>query len=95
MPSINKKQAYKPQKAKWIPNKLGTANGIIWKINSSKTIITFPGVPKEMYQMWKDIAKPYLRKYANLINHAAESKFPTCLVHVDKYEPKVEKLWIR
>ena len=63
MPRMNKKQAYKPLKAEWIPNKTGTANGIIWKVNQ-KIIITFPGVPKEMYQMWTDTAKPYLRKLA-------------------------------
>lgn len=62
MPDINKKQAYKPKGATWIPNKLGTANGIIWKIKS-KLIMTFPGVPSELHQMWKDTAKPYLRKH--------------------------------
>ncbi len=61
MPQMNKKQAYKPSPAKWISNKTGTANGIIWRVNK-KIIITFPGVPTEMYQMWKDTAKPYLRK---------------------------------
>lgn len=64
MPEINKKQAYKPKDAKWIPNKLGTANGIIWKIKSSKLILTFPGIPKELIQMWTDTAKPYLKKLA-------------------------------
>ncbi len=65
MPKINIKQAYRPKTAKWIPNKFGTANGIILetKKQDSKTIImTFPGVPFEMKQMWNDIAKPYLRK---------------------------------
>lgn len=71
MPKINKKQAYKPKGATWIPNKFGTANGIIWKVNfsnsklenqKSKIIMTFPGVPSELHQMWKDTAKPYLRK---------------------------------
>ena len=61
MPGINIKQAYKPKDAKWIPNKLGTANGIIWKAHN-KIILTFPGVPKEMYQMWNDTTKPYLKK---------------------------------
>lgn len=64
MPPMNKKQAYKPKNVKWISNKFGTANGIIWKWrkNPNKIILTFPGVPKEMYQMWNDTAKPYLRK---------------------------------
>lgn len=62
MPAMNKKQAYKPQDAKWIPNKFGTANGIAWKVNNQQLIMTFPGVPKEMIQMWSDSAKPYLKK---------------------------------
>ena len=61
MPKSNKKQAYKPKQAKWIDNKLGTANGVIWKTNS-KTIMTFPGVPRELKQMWKETAKPFLKK---------------------------------
>lgn len=72
MPEMNKKQAYKPKNVKWISNKFGTANGIIWEVRTRKEfeprtsnsalILTFPGVPKEMYQMWNDTAKPYLRK---------------------------------
>lgn len=62
MPDINKKQAYKPKDAKWIPNKIGTANGIIWKRKPNKIIITLPGVPHELEQMWNDTAKPYLKK---------------------------------
>ena len=62
MPPMNIKQSYKPKEAKWIQNKTGTANGIIWKIKSSKLILTFPGVPAELKQMWEDTAKPYLKK---------------------------------
>jgi nicotinamide-nucleotide amidase len=64
MPQMNTKQAYKPKSAKWIRNKLGTANGIIWKVqgSQSKIIMTFPGVPKELEEMWKDTAKPYLKR---------------------------------
>ena len=87
MPEMNIKQAYKSKNAKWIPNKLGTANGIIWKISASGRfsakggpayggetrpselpiphhvlILTFPGVPSEMKQMWTDAAVPYLKK---------------------------------
>lgn len=78
IPKINIKQAFKPKGAKWIKNKHGTANGIIWENRTShlasldasrsgpscpfKVIMTFPGVPSELYQMWKDTAVPYLRK---------------------------------
>ncbi len=61
MPSMNKKQAFKPESAKWIPNTNGTARGIIWKINK-KYILTFPGVPSELYSMWKKTVKPFLLK---------------------------------
>ncbi|MBI2996001.1 MAG: competence/damage-inducible protein A [Candidatus Melainabacteria bacterium] len=63
MPTMNIKQAYKPKDAKWIPNKLGTANGIKWRIRDGNVLImTFPGVPRELYHMWEDTAKPYLKK---------------------------------
>jgi len=111
MPPMNKKQAYKPKNAKWIPNKLGTANGIIWiftaggagreasrarnsvtklwrvpegdrprserwQENPNKVIITFPGVPSEMKQMWNDTTKPYLKKiFGKNILHSTTLKF--------------------
>jgi nicotinamide-nucleotide amidase len=83
MPAMNKKQAYKPIDAKWIPNENGTARGIIWDVgreslivnrisiregirstihNPQLTILTFPGVPSELYSMWNETAKPYLKK---------------------------------
>ncbi len=70
MPPMNKKQAYKPKNAKWIQNKLGTANGIIWRVRTPftfsishlATIITFPGVPFEMKHMWKHTIITYLKK---------------------------------
>ena len=79
MPPINKKQAYKPKNAKWIPNNLGTANGIILKPRrnlannvSTATIITFPGVPGEMKSMWQGTVKPYLKQISG--NTALYSK---------------------
>ena len=69
MPPMNKKQAYKPRNAKWIPNKLGTANGIIWKVKATPskcvTILTFPGVPSEMKHMWRSSVFKYLKKLSN------------------------------
>lgn len=64
MPPMNIKQSYKPKDAKWISNKTGTANGIIWQIKK-KIIITFPGVPAELKQMWEDTANPFLKKMKN------------------------------
>ncbi len=67
IPTSNYRQAYKPKQANWIANAAGTAKGIIWKIKTglskdSKLILTFPGVPSEMKDMWGKTAKPYLKK---------------------------------
>lgn len=57
----NRKQASIPVGAEILPNPLGTAPGIIWQPRPNLTILTFPGVPKEMYRMWQDTAVPYLK----------------------------------
>lgn len=57
----NRKQASIPAGAEILPNPLGTAPGIIWQPRPNLTILTFPGVPKEMYRMWQDTAVPYLK----------------------------------
>ncbi|MGI0482434.1 competence/damage-inducible protein A [Geminocystis sp. CENA526] len=57
----NKKQALIPQGAQILPNLTGTAPGMIWQPKPHLTILTFPGVPSEMKQMWRDTAIPYLK----------------------------------
>ncbi|NEO41714.1 MAG: competence/damage-inducible protein A [Moorea sp. SIOASIH] len=57
----NRKQALIPEGAEVLPNLNGTAPGIIWKPRADLTILTFPGVPREMNQMWRDTAVPYLK----------------------------------
>ena len=61
-PANNQKQAFFPKEAKIIPNTSGTAPGMIWSPTSDFTIITFPGVPSEMKQMWIDSVIPWLNK---------------------------------
>jgi nicotinamide-nucleotide amidase len=76
MTANNCKQALIPSGASILPNLSGTAPGIIWqplkevsglKSDSSDnlpqnlTILTFPGVPSEMKQMWQDTAVPFLK----------------------------------
>lgn len=56
MSATNLKQAKKPQGAMTVKNPIGTAPGIAWDV-SEKTgkptyLLTFPGVPKELYGMW-------------------------------------------
>ncbi|QXE23145.1 CinA-like protein [Richelia sinica FACHB-800] len=57
----NYKQALIPQGAEILPNPTGTAPGIIWQPRPELTILTFPGVPSEMYRMWEETAVPFLK----------------------------------
>ncbi|BAQ66276.1 competence/damage-inducible protein A [Geminocystis sp. NIES-3709] len=57
----NRKQALIPQGADILPNLTGTAPGMIWQPMPNLTILTFPGVPSEMKQMWHNIAVPFLK----------------------------------
>lgn len=57
----NHKQAYLPLGATVLPNPVGTAPGLIWQPTLGITLLTFPGVPKEMKAMWQQTAVPYLR----------------------------------
>lgn len=61
MTPSNRKQALIPQGANILPNRLGTAPGMIWQPRSNLTIFTFPGVPLEMRQMWQETAVPFLK----------------------------------
>ncbi|MGF1571389.1 MAG: competence/damage-inducible protein A [Nodosilinea sp.] len=60
MPPSNRKQARLPQGADVLPNPQGTAPGIIWAPRPGLTVMTFPGVPREMQAMWRETAVPYL-----------------------------------
>tara|TARA_Y100001968_G_C19448060_1_gene766567 strand:+ start:1410 stop:2708 length:1299 start_codon:yes stop_codon:yes gene_type:complete len=57
----NQKQAFLPIEADVIPNKSGTAPGMIWTPKPGFTIVTLPGVPNEMKQMWRESVAPWLR----------------------------------
>ena len=61
MTPTNRKQALIPQGAQVLPNPGGTAPGMIWQPRPNLTILTFPGVPSEMHQMWRETAIPYLK----------------------------------
>jgi nicotinamide-nucleotide amidase len=56
----NRKQASLPQGSQVLPNPLGSAPGIIWQPRSEVTILTFPGVPRELKHMWQETAVPFL-----------------------------------
>lgn len=68
MPSSNLKQVLMPQGAKIIKNPTGTAPGMLLETTfngSKKIILSFPGVPKELYSMWENTAHEYLRQFSD------------------------------
>jgi nicotinamide-nucleotide amidase len=63
MPERNAKQAWLIPSAEALPNPIGTAPG--WLVrHDDRTIVAMPGVPREMYRMWREQAMP--RIAANL-----------------------------
>lgn len=73
----NRKQALLPEKAAIIPNRSGTAPGMLWQPQPNLTILTFPGVPSEMRLMWQETAVPYLRSqgWGKQVIHSRLLKF--------------------
>ncbi|MFZ4639125.1 MAG: competence/damage-inducible protein A [Nodosilinea sp.] len=63
IPPSNRKQALLPATAEVLPNPLGTAPGVIWQPRPGLTLMTFPGVPREMHEMWRCTAVPYLQNH--------------------------------
>lgn len=75
MPESNRKQAFRPKGADWLDNPVGSAPGIIWRIEAKlleaagiadasreRYILTFPGVPSELKAMWQETAREFLEK---------------------------------
>ncbi len=62
MPERNIKQATLIPSAQAIPNSRGTAPGWWTETPGGAVIISMPGVPREMYQMWQDQVVPRLVK---------------------------------
>ncbi len=65
MPENNRKQAFIPDGAIPIPNKIGTAPGFIVE-KGTKVIIALPGVPKELKYLIRKEVVPYLKKRFHL-----------------------------
>ena len=63
MTENNRKQAQIPKGAEVLSNSVGSAPGVIWRPRSGLTLMTFPGVPREMQTMWREIAVPYLHQH--------------------------------
>lgn len=79
MPESNIRQVYRPKSAKIIPNNKGTAPGIIVERKDSagnpRIILSFPGVPSELYSMWEETAHNYLKQFSSAILKTRHMKF--------------------
>lgn len=64
MPSNNIKQALLPEGSICFENSKGTAPGFGIK-DGNKLIVSMPGPPKEMMNMWQEEIKPYLEKLSD------------------------------
>lgn len=66
MPERNAKQAWTIPSCEVLPNPIGTAPG--WLVRPptmpGKIVIAMPGVPREMYRMWREQALPRILKEA-------------------------------
>lgn len=56
-----RKQAMLPRGAQAIPNRWGTAPGVLWE-RDDRVIVILPGVPREMQGMFEETVVPYLRR---------------------------------
>ena len=74
MTKNNYKQALMPKNAVSIPNKRGTAPGVLLKYDS-KIIVMLPGPPFEMEPMLMDTVIPYLSKLSSEVIHSRVLKF--------------------
>jgi nicotinamide-nucleotide amidase len=57
MPERNAKQAWVIPSAEILPNPVGTAPGWLARIDKT-SIVAMPGVPREMFRMWREQALP-------------------------------------
>ena len=62
MPAKNSKQAWLIPSAQPLPNPIGTAPG--WFIDrDGRMLVSMPGVPREMYRMWREEVVPRVRRH--------------------------------
>ena len=59
--SLNAGQSMVPEKCIVLPNKIGTAPGMLFE-KDNKIFISMPGVPKEMYDLMTSEVIPFLKK---------------------------------
>jgi nicotinamide-nucleotide amidase len=60
MPEANLKQADRPDRGEWLPNPIGSAEGVVVEIDGA-LVFVMPGVPREMKKMMLEQVEPRLR----------------------------------
>jgi nicotinamide-nucleotide amidase len=70
MPEVNLRQARIPAGAAYIPQKLGTAPGIIVEVDSAR-VYALPGVPHEMREMFERAVLPDLLERSDGVSEVA------------------------
>jgi nicotinamide-nucleotide amidase len=58
MPQRNSKQAWRIPSATILPNPVGTAPGWLVETPDGTLVVAMPGVPREMFRMWTEQARP-------------------------------------
>ncbi|MDZ7261612.1 MAG: molybdopterin-binding protein, partial [candidate division KSB1 bacterium] len=97
MPKINEDQAWVPDKAQIIENRLGSAVGFIFA-ERGKYIIVLPGVPAEMKAMMEETVLPFLQDKARDLFIKQKTLRTTGIFESALFEkisadlPKIEKL---
>lgn len=66
MPQRNSKQAWVIPSSTVLPNPVGTAPGWLVQTPDETIIVAMPGVPREMYRMWTEQARPRVLAKAGL-----------------------------
>lgn len=64
MSKSNEKQAMIPEGGKILPNPVGTAPGVQIKLGKAECFF-LPGVPRELYQIFKDSVAPWLSSHSS------------------------------
>jgi nicotinamide-nucleotide amidase len=84
-------QATVPSKAKTLPNRIGTAPGLLF-LEGNKTLILLPGVPREMEPMFLEHVLPWIQKQWPLKVKKESVQLFFCLVHESLLDPHLRQL---
>ena len=84
-------QATVPTKAKTLPNRVGTAPGLLFT-EKGKTLILLPGVPREMEPMFLDQVLPFVQKQWPLQDKKFSAQLHFCLVYESHIDPHLREL---